>query len=74
MMLVRGGFQGDFLSKLPTFLVVEGSNVRIYLLRTCCLKLKCLYSNPFASRRVGTKTGFKFIVTHDWLQAVLKIR
>ena len=39
MMLVQGGFQGDFLSKFPTFLVVEGSDVRIYLLKTCNLKL-----------------------------------
>ena len=37
MMLVQGGFQGDFLSKLPTFLVVKGSDVSIYLLRTCLL-------------------------------------
>ena len=37
MMLFQGGFQADFLSKLPTFLVVEGSDVRIYLLRTCLL-------------------------------------
>lgn len=39
MMLVQGGFQGGFLSKFPTFLVVEGSDARIYLLKTCNIKL-----------------------------------